>query len=543
MKKLAVLILSVFSVAVIFSACGNTDPEGNATDSAVSTEASQQSSALSGTQIALSDSGITVNSSPASSDTSEAVYIANDIVYYESGHDLTYGEGGESDAHSPQNAKEHAVVHITKPGEYILSGKLSKGQVAVDLGDGAKENPEAVVTLVFNNANITCEVAPAVIFYNVYECSSKDADTAVNNPDTSAAGANVIIADNSENTVTGSYVARIYKPGTVVLNSSGTEVEDAEKLHKYDGAFYSKMSMNIGAGELGNGTLNINAANEGLDSELHLTVNGGNINIVSGNDGINTNEDNVSVTTVNGGNVSILVNGQTGEGDGIDSNGWLVINGGSVFAQACSFSGDAGIDSDMGIHINGGKVFATGNMLDRISDSKQNFSVFTFNKPQQSGVYTLKNSQNETVAEREIANSFSYLIISDENLVQGDYTLWSGETQFQGINTENMGGGKPMGNRGEDMTPPEEFEEGMSMPFRQERPERPEDIPEGTPPHEKPEGMSRPEMPEGMTFPEGEIPEGMPRPGGNFDSAASGSPSTSFSIKNGGNYFSAVEAV
>ena len=47
--------------------------------------------------------------------------------------------------------------------------------------------------------------------------------------------------------------------------------------------------------------------------------NGGTINITSGNDGINTNEDNVSVTTVNGGSVNIQVTGETGEGDGIDA--------------------------------------------------------------------------------------------------------------------------------------------------------------------------------------------------------------------------------
>ena len=62
--------------------------------------------------------------------------------------------------------------------------------------------------------------------------------------------------------------------------------------------------------------------------------------ITSGNDGINTNEDGVSVTTVNGGVLTIDVDGATGEGDGIDSNGWLVINGGTVIAAACGSSQD-----------------------------------------------------------------------------------------------------------------------------------------------------------------------------------------------------------
>ena len=86
-------------------------------------------------------------------------------------------------------------------------------------------------------------MAPAVIFYNVYECGSADTETAVKDVDTSAAGANVLIADGTVNNITGSYVARIYKPDSVELSEDGTEVVDSKKLHKYDGAFYSKMSM------------------------------------------------------------------------------------------------------------------------------------------------------------------------------------------------------------------------------------------------------------------------------------------------------------
>lgn len=189
-----------------------------------------------------------------------------------------------------------------------------------------------------------------MIFYNVYDCGAQTR-TPPRRPWTPPpAGANVLIADGTINNVTGSYVARIYDPDSVVLSEDGMTVEDSEKLHKYDGAFYSKMSMNVDGGEAGTGVLNITADNEGLDTELHLTINGGTINITSGNDGINTNEDNVSVTTVNGGSVNIQVTGETGEGDGIDSNGWLVINGGAVTAAACSNSGDAGIDAHHGHH-------------------------------------------------------------------------------------------------------------------------------------------------------------------------------------------------
>ena len=39
------------------------------------------------------------------------------------------------------------ILCITKAGTYRLSGKLSKGQIAVDLGDNAKEDKTAVFDL------------------------------------------------------------------------------------------------------------------------------------------------------------------------------------------------------------------------------------------------------------------------------------------------------------------------------------------------------------------------------------------------------------
>lgn len=544
MKKFFAFAISAVMLTGMLAGCTNNEPKQETTAlTADVTAATEETEIPAGVQITLSDSGVKADGNEVTADSSQTVYIANDIVYYESGHDFRYGEGTEADAHTAEEAAAHTVVHITKAGSYVISGKLSKGQIAVDLGDGAEDDPNAVVTLILNNADVSCEVAPAIIFYNVYECGAKDAETATKDVDTSAAGANVVIADGSVNNVSGSYVARIYKPDSVVLNADGTEVEDAKKLHKYDAAFYSKMTMNVGGGNVGDGVLNISAENEGLDSELHLTINGGNINIVSGNDGINTNEDGVSVTTVNGGNVNILVDGKTGEGDGIDSNGWLVINGGSVTAQACAFSGDAGIDSDMGIHINGGKVFATGNMLDRISESKQNYAVFSFTQTQQGGTFSLKNPQNEVVAEKEITNGFTYLIISDEALAAGDYTLWKGDVQLQGAGSENMGGGmghggmRPEGMQPDGVTPPE-IPEGMT------RPEMPEDM-------EIPEDFTRPEIPEGFEPPEGfedmpmkgERPDGMRDHGKDFNQDGIAELSAIFAIINGGNYFTSITEI
>ena len=508
---MAVLLACV----VLLTACGTKPAEQTSTIPVVQVPTAPAYD--SATQILLDDGGITVDGAAIGTEVAAAVYAANDIVYYESGKDYTYGEGGEKDAHSPEEAAGHTVVHITKPGAYIMSGRLSLGQIAVDLGNDAKKDPNAVVTLVLNGVDITCEVAPAVIFYNVYECGNDDAEKASKDVDTSAAGANVIIADGTINTVNGSYVEKIYKPDSVVLNDDKTEVEDADKLHKYDGAFYSKRSINIFGGKENTGVLNIKAENEGLDSEMHLTINGGNIHIESGNDGINTNEDGVSVTTVNGGKLTVNVTGETGEGDGIDSNGWLVINGGTVVAAACSNSADAGIDSDMGIHINGGTVVATGHMLDRIEDGGQNYAVFHFAQKQTGGeTVTMKDQDGKVILEVKPVNAYAILIFSSPDLKTGNYSLRSNAKQLSGSSNGMMGG---PGMRPGGMDRPE-HPDNMQPPADEKQP------PEGFTP---PEGGNRPEM-----------------PGGNRPGNAEGSNlgvqemTTDFVIRDGGNMFSGV---
>ena len=501
-------------------------------------------------EIVLDDEKITVDGKDADGNSDNAVYVANDIIYYESGKDFKYGEGDENDAHTAEEAAKHTVVHITKAGRYALSGKLSFGQIAIDLGKNASEDTEAVVTLILDGIDVTCTVAPAVIFYNVYECGSTDEEKATKDVDLTNAGANVLIPDGTVNTVNGSYVARIYKPESVQLSEDGTKVEDAKKLHKYDGAFYSKMSMSVGGGKKNTGVLNVNAKNEGLDSELHLGLYGGNININSGNDGINTNEDGISVTEVNGANLKICVTGETGEGDGIDSNGWLVINKGTVIAEACSKSADSGIDSDNGIYINGGTVIATGSMLDRIEDGGQTYSVFSFTEKQSKNApIFLKDKDGNIVFSHTPNNDFSNIIFSSPDLKEGTYTLWSGENQLEGQKGNMQGGmGRPNmmpGGEKPDGEMPENFNpfENMTPPDLDNRPEMPEGV---TPPdfeagatmpneNKKPDGTTPPDFngrPDGNKF----------NPNDNFG-GASGEKSTEFEITKGSNSFSSVSAV
>lgn len=442
MKKLSFLMIMTLMLGL--TACGKADEKVDKKND-VQTEADEEASAdVEGTEeipetenvmIELSNSQILVNGEEISEDPESAVYQANDIIFYLQDQGFTYGEGTEKDEHSQIEADAHTVVHITEPGTYEISGTLEAGQIFVDLGEDAEDDPNAVVNLVLNNADITCMVAPAILFYNVYECAeATKEEEAVMEVDTSAAGANLILAEDSKNKVYGSYVARIYE--SYELNEEETEVVDSKKLHKYDGAVYSKMSMNV-MGDTG--SLTIVGENEGLDTEMHLTILGGNISIRSENDGINVNEENVSVFHMKDGVLNITVTGETGEGDGIDSNGWLVVSGGTLTTAACGTSRDAGVDADQGIYINGGTVVASGNMKAEIADGAQDCIILMSRDALEAGErYEVKDAEGNVIIEVKPKNMFSSLVVSTEGISEdGVYTLWLDDEPV----AETMNGG------------------------------------------------------------------------------------------------------
>ena len=258
-----------------------------------------------------------------------------------------------------EEASSNKVLHIKEAGTYILQGKWN-GQVNIDLGEDSFDDESQKVTIVLNGVDINCGVAPAIVFENAYECDNTWEEKENNGEvDTSNAGVNIIVCDNTENNVSGKNIYRMLK--TKYKNDeSKDEIKVQKKIRKVDAPFYSYVSMNINGEDQNNGTLNITSSFEGLDSELHLTFNGGIININSEDDGINVNEDNVSAVMFNGGKITLnAANGA--EGDGVDSNGYVVINGSTLNINNVRMPDNA-IDSEDGIKYISGDIYIDYNL-------------------------------------------------------------------------------------------------------------------------------------------------------------------------------------
>lgn len=396
MKKQVIGIL--FSLLLVIGGCNQAEM--------IEDENPQQSDVI---KIELSDEEILVNGELISEKQENGVYVGNDIVYYEEGTDEAYGEGDESDMHSAEEANQHQVIHITEAGDYVVSGSLSYGQILVDLGEDSKDDPTAVVNLTLDNVDLTSSVASAILVVNAYECADEEVSEVV---DLSDAGFNLILADGSINQINGSHVAKIYEEGT------------SDKKYKYDAAIESLVSFNM----KGNGQLNVIADNEGIETGMHLMIDGGVFNIESSDDAFNASEDGISVITINDGEVyanAVLGN----EGDGIDSNGWIVINGGTVVAKANAKSADSGLDADNGIYLNGGTVLAFGSMQNGIAvDSQQNYATLNMSQNINEN-HTIAIKQNdEFIVVFELEDSYSSIIYSSADLSQEDVEFYTVES-------------------------------------------------------------------------------------------------------------------
>ena len=254
------------------------------------------------------------------------------------GHELVMNDAkttidGETVSSTPKNGVSYSnsVLKISESGSYILSGTLN-GQLSISV--------TGEIDLIFNGATIKTTSTNAIIVVKAYEMDSSSSMTPAiaRALDFSKAGVKFIIADGSTNTITGS------------------------KSSSYDGAIHSTVTVLITGETKGDGILNVVGSSEGIELDRHLCVSGGILKVAAQDDGINAKTDNVAVIFVKGGKV--FVNSGLGtEGDGIDSNGYIFVEGGEIYSSAKP-NADSGLDSNKGIYVDGGRVYATGSSMD-----------------------------------------------------------------------------------------------------------------------------------------------------------------------------------
>lgn len=197
-------------------------------------------------------------------------------------------------------------VTITKAGTYSVSGKVEDGQIIVDAGKEDK------VYLILNGADINCSNSAPIYVKN-------------------AKKAIISLAEGTENNIT----------------DGETYVFEDESSNDPNAAIFSKDDMAI----IGTGKLTVNANyNNGIASNDDLKIQSGNIVVNAKNNGIK-GKDCINVTD---GNITINSKGDGMKSDNTtdDSKGYIYIEGGKINIT----SGQDGIQAETQLLVADGDI-------------------------------------------------------------------------------------------------------------------------------------------------------------------------------------------
>lgn len=376
---------------------------------------------------------------------------------------------------------ENGNIKITKAGTYVLSGEFD-GQIITEVGD------EDVVHLVFNGVNITNTKSAAInaatgkkvvitlvdgTTNTLSDGTSYEYADGEDEPD-----ATIFVKNNLTINGTGSlnidsnYATAIKAKDNLIILDSKINIDSVGKAIKgKDSVTVENANITINAEDDGittdgalvinSGNINIEKAGEGLEA-VTIDINGGNIDIIATDDGINARgliddsasdaekeaygEENQADTylKITGGVVNV-----NASADGIDSNGQVYIDGGTVYVSGATSGPDVALDYNGKAVITGGTFVSTGvqEMAQTFdSSSTQNFITVYYDSTVAAGSeIKVTDKDGNTVLSYNVDKEFTFAVISSDKLSTGEtYTVTAGDNSDEVTITA---GGSTIGER------------------------------------------------------------------------------------------------
>lgn len=178
--------------------------------------------------------------------------------------------------------------------------------------------------------------------------------------------------------------------------------------------------------------LTVSCSPEGIEAKTDLIISGGSIKVETADDCLNAG---ISIQ-ISGGDISV----KSTDNDAVDSNGSLIISGGTIKAQG-GRSPETAFDSDMyPFTITGGTVFGTGgtNMSYPLDAENSQNTLIIFSTLDNNKKFRILDSTNKEIFSADIASWPGSAVISSPAFQKGQtYTLYSGQTKIDTFTIEN----------------------------------------------------------------------------------------------------------
>ena len=404
MKKYNVIAGALaLSAVLVLSGCGS--------NNVLTVDTTSLTSVSSDISDSTSSSG-KITAAASSSDTSaaEATALSSSELFTERDLEQT---ADQSDAVRIE-VEDGQTYNITEAGVYVISGTAEDCTIRVEAADTDK------VQLVLDGVSITNSDFPAI-----YAVQADKVFITTTDSENSLSVTGEFTADGDTNTdavifskddlvLNGTGTLTVYSAygngitskddlkvtgGTYNIASAADSLEANDSILICDGTFTintNKDGLHCENDEQGGeilitgGSFNISAksdgirattilridggdfnisASEGLESTF-VQINGGTIYIESNDDGINASAKSSAYDVAvefNGGDTTIVMS--SGDVDGVDSNGSIYVNGGTVNISITEQGMAEAFDFDQTGEINGGTVYVNGEQITEITSS------------------------------------------------------------------------------------------------------------------------------------------------------------------------------
>ncbi len=428
------------------------------------------------TEAVIPDSLITIKDSDTDTDVSDAVEITLN--------------GTSVSCSSSSVAINGSEITISSEGSYIINGTLDNGRIIVD-ADAAKvhlilngvsihsETSAAIYVKSADKTTITLaedtdNTLSDSINYTYDDTDKEEPDAVLFSKDDLSINGNgsLNIEASFNNGITCKNDLKIIN-GTINVTSKNNAIKGKDSLTITGGtitltctddAIHSNNAIYIEGGDMtlsssddgihadntlviSGGTIDIAKCYEGLEATA-ISIDGGAISITASDDGINAADGSSSseggpgmrggpdMGENSGSNCSLTINGGTvyvnAGGDGIDSNGYIVMTGGALVVDGPTDNGNGGLDYNNYFTMTAGYLAVAGSsgMAQNISDSSTQCGALAAVSGGTAGTpVTVADADGNVIISFTPAKSYNALNISTPDMKTGTtYTIYQNGT-------------------------------------------------------------------------------------------------------------------